>query len=93
MDTKETEYQLLEKIIRELNNIQNAQEKTKIELIFTDQEVKALKRVAAREMAWAGVGMIAASYKQIITYMGFFIMAWLTFKGYLVEWIISILKR
>lgn len=93
MVTKREEYALLEKIVQELNNLKTAQDKKTLELTFTEQEVHALKRVAAREMAWAGVGLIAASYKQIITYLGFFIMTWLVVKGYVAEWVISLLRK
>ena len=93
MVTKQEEFALLEKIVTELNSLKNAQDKATLELKFNEQEVKALKRVAAREMAWAGVGLIASSYKQIITYLGFFIMTYLVVKGYVAEWVISLLKN
>lgn len=83
------EFRLLEKILSELEKIKDEQ----VQVSFTKEEIEALKRLAAREMAWVGVGMIASSYKQIFTYLGFFIMTWLTVKGYLSEWIIELLKK
>lgn len=93
MVSKQDEYKLLERIIQELNNLKITQDKSQtLQITFTEDEIKALKKLAAREIAWSGIGMIATSYKQIITYLGFFIVTWLAVKGYISEWIISILK-
>ena len=54
---------------------------------FSDEETIALKRLAARERAWEGIGLLAKPLKTILTYIGFFIGIWLAFKTYLLDFL------
>lgn len=59
---------------------------------FTDEEIQALKRVAARERAWIAIGIVAGGLRTFLTYMGFFIGAWMAFKAGLADWLGGLLK-
>lgn len=59
---------------------------------FNDEEVMALKRVAARERAWMAVGLLAGGLRTILTYVGFFIGAWMAFKAGFLDWLAGALK-
>lgn len=54
---------------------------------FTAEEAELLKRVAARERAWASIGALAGSAKTVLTWFGFMIGAWLVFKAGFLDWI------
>lgn len=56
-------------------------------VVFTKEEADALRRVAAREIAWMHIGRIAQSWKTILTYIGYFIGAYIAFKAGILEWI------
>lgn len=57
---------------------------------FTADEVAALKRVAAREMAYLAIGKLGSSLKVVLTYVGFFIGIYLATKAGVVEWVKNI---
>lgn len=59
---------------------------------FNDDEIAALKRVAARERAWMAIGMLAGGMRTVLTYIGFFIGAWMAFKAGLIDWLGGLLK-
>lgn len=61
--------------------------------LFTKEEAEALKNVAARERAWQSIGMLAGIVKSILTYLGFFIAAWVAFKAGLLQWLAGELGR
>ena len=61
--------------------------------MFTPEEAKALRDVAARERAWQSIGLIAAMMRTILTYLGFFIGAWVAFKAGLLQWLAQELGR
>lgn len=56
-------------------------------VVFTKEEAEALRKVAAREIAWMHVGRIANSWKTILTYIGYFIGAYVAVKAGVLEWI------
>ena len=62
-------------------------------LLFTKEEAEALKSVAARERAWHSIGLLAGMFKSILTYLGFFIAAWVSIKAGLLEWLARELGR
>lgn len=90
---REKDYLALEKILENLSEHEKESHEERIDLHFTADEIKSLKRVAARERAWNSLGILASSGKTIITYLGFMIVTYLAIKGYLVEWILSITKN
>lgn len=61
--------------------------------IFTKEEIDALRRVAAREKAWQALGTLASSAKTILTYIGFFIVAWAAFKSEATAWLSNLLVK
>lgn len=71
----EAEVAALEKLIKEVQGR------------FSDDEVEALKRVAARERAWIAVGFLAGSVKMVLTYIGFFLAAWAALKAGILDWL------
>jgi hypothetical protein len=54
---------------------------------FTPEEGELLKRVAARERAWASIGALAGSAKTIVTWLGFMLAAWAALKAGFISWI------
>ena len=56
-------------------------------VIFTKEEAEALRRVAARERAWMALGTLAGSLRTILTYLGFFLGAWVAFKAGVLAWL------
>jgi uncharacterized membrane protein len=60
---------------------------------FTREEAEALKRVAARERAWMAVGHLAGFMKGVMTYIGFFLAAWIAIKAEILQWIARELGR
>lgn len=58
---------------------------------FTPEEAELLKRVAARERAWASIGALAGSAKTVMTWFGFMIGAWMAIRSGIAEWIISLI--
>jgi len=60
---------------------------------FTEDELSALQRVAAREIAWTYVGFLGARYKTILTYIGFFIAAFLAVRGGAIDWIQGVVQK
>jgi len=60
---------------------------------FSEDEVAALKRVAARERAYEAIGEIGKSLKTILTYIGFFIGVYIAIKTGAIEWIRSVVSR
>lgn len=63
-----------------------------IDQIVTQDEHEALKRLVAREIGRMYLGRMAESWKSILTYIGFFLTAYLTYKAFLEEWIKAVLK-
>lgn len=60
---------------------------------FTREEAEALKRVAARERAWMAIGHLAGFVKGVMTYIGFFLAAWIAIKAEILQWIARELGR
>lgn len=60
---------------------------------FTPEEAEALRRVAARERAWMAVGHLAGFVKGVMTYIGFFLAAWIAIKAEILQWIARELGR
>lgn len=58
---------------------------------FTPEEAELLKRVAARERAWASIGALAGSIKAILTWFGFMIGLWVAAKSGFIAWIATAL--
>lgn len=54
---------------------------------FTVEEAELLKRVAARERAWASIGALAGSVRTILTWLGFMLAAWAAFRAGLIAWL------
>ena len=62
-------------------------------ITFTKEEAEALKRVAARERAWMAIGHLAGFIKGVMTYIGFFLAAWIAIKAEILQWIARELGR
>jgi uncharacterized membrane protein len=75
----------LDQLVREAFDEQSA--------TFTKEEAEALKRVAARERAWMAVGHLAGFIKGVMTYIGFFLAAWIAVKAEILQWIARELGR
>lgn len=61
-------------------------------VIFTPEEAKALKKVAARERAWMGVGFLLNQYKTFLVYLGLIMGAYSAVKTGFAEGITKAFK-
>ena len=61
-------------------------------VIFTPEEAKALKRVAARERAWMGVGFLLEQYKRIMMYIGIVMGAYAAVKSGVTDGLVKFFK-
>lgn len=58
---------------------------------FTPEEAELLKRVAARERAWASIGALAGSVKAILTWFGVMIGMYMAARAGLLSWLTTAL--
>ncbi len=84
-ENREIDHQALAKI-QQLLNDGNVPDIT-----FTKAELVALKEMAARDVALVQLGKMAKTGKTILTYIGFFLAAWLAFKAGLADFIKGIM--
>lgn len=82
MATKHDETAFIDKLEKV---VEDALAKRVIE--FTPEEIELLKRVAARERAWASIGALAGSIKTILTWFGVMIGLWAAAKAGFIDWI------
>lgn len=57
---------------------------------FSETEIEALKRVAAREIGWMALKGLGGELRKIAGIVGGLVLAWVAFKGWLQEWLIAL---
>lgn len=61
-------------------------------VIFSKDEAEALQSIAQFWLGWKSVGRFASGLKTVLSYIGWFILAWAAFKAGLIDWLKGSLK-